>query len=168
MDEARRVLERLERIETLRARRARPPELISELRALVDEGKAWLERERAARDEHGLRPQGAGGLGDGRAPASRGASAVPAASRIHDAPAGSPAPGPDGALVRGTSSPEPAHGTIAAHVVEPLQQSGTVDALTGADAARAEAALDALDRALADRASVSAAAEEVVSATDAA
>jgi hypothetical protein len=42
MDEARRVLERLERIERLRAGGGSRLVLLAELRKLVEEGEAWL------------------------------------------------------------------------------------------------------------------------------
>ncbi|HTZ06724.1 MAG TPA: hypothetical protein VMB53_13390 [Gaiellaceae bacterium] len=46
MDEARAVLERLERIEALEASAAAPDELLAELRALVREAETWARRER--------------------------------------------------------------------------------------------------------------------------
>jgi hypothetical protein len=62
MDEARRVLDRLERIEELRGQGAPPGRLIPELRALVREGLSWAASEpagtgaaRAALDELGSR-----------------------------------------------------------------------------------------------------------------
>lgn len=45
MDEARRVLERLERIEALHAGGAGAAELLGELRALLAEGEAWIAAE---------------------------------------------------------------------------------------------------------------------------
>ena len=45
MDEARRVLERLERIEALRGGGAGPRALLGELRALLAEGEAWVAAE---------------------------------------------------------------------------------------------------------------------------
>lgn len=45
MDEARRVMERLERIEELRGRAAPPEELLAELRALLREGHDWAAAE---------------------------------------------------------------------------------------------------------------------------
>lgn len=45
MDEARRVIERLERISELRSGGAAPHRLLDELRALLEEGEAWLARE---------------------------------------------------------------------------------------------------------------------------
>jgi Tfp pilus assembly protein PilN len=45
MDEARRVLERLDRIEALERERAPASELLAELRALVGEAEAWLRAE---------------------------------------------------------------------------------------------------------------------------
>jgi primosomal protein N'' len=46
MDEARAVLERLQRIEALDAAAAAPDELLAELRALVREAESWARRER--------------------------------------------------------------------------------------------------------------------------
>jgi hypothetical protein len=46
MDEARAVLERLDRIEALDRASARPGELLAELRALVAEAEQWARRER--------------------------------------------------------------------------------------------------------------------------
>lgn len=45
MDAARRVVERLDRIEALKAAEAGPAELLAELRALVREGEAWAAAE---------------------------------------------------------------------------------------------------------------------------
>jgi hypothetical protein len=50
MEEARRVLERLERIESLDRDRARPGELLTELRALLGEAEAWARAERTVPD----------------------------------------------------------------------------------------------------------------------
>jgi hypothetical protein len=47
MDEARRVLERLERIERLRDGGAPASVLLGEVRALLSEGECWLASERA-------------------------------------------------------------------------------------------------------------------------
>jgi hypothetical protein len=62
MDEARRVLDRLERIEELRGQGAPPARLLPELRALMREGLSWAASERdgtgtarAALDELGSR-----------------------------------------------------------------------------------------------------------------
>jgi len=49
MDEAARELERLERIDALGRGRARPGELLGELRALVREAEAWARLEGDAR-----------------------------------------------------------------------------------------------------------------------
>jgi hypothetical protein len=49
MDEARAVLLRLERIETLEAADAEPTVLLGELRELVREAEAWARRERDPR-----------------------------------------------------------------------------------------------------------------------
>lgn len=46
MDEARAVLSRLDRIETLDRARADPALLLGELRELVHEAEAWARRER--------------------------------------------------------------------------------------------------------------------------
>ncbi|HEY7196860.1 MAG TPA: hypothetical protein VH306_06720 [Gaiellaceae bacterium] len=46
MEEARAVLERLDRIESLDRARAEPELLLDELRALVREAEAWARRER--------------------------------------------------------------------------------------------------------------------------
>ncbi|HVM56597.1 MAG TPA: hypothetical protein VMT74_03965 [Gaiellaceae bacterium] len=46
MDEARAVLERLERIESLERAGGAPVELLAELRLLVREAEAWARRER--------------------------------------------------------------------------------------------------------------------------
>jgi hypothetical protein len=48
MDEARRILERLDRIDALRAAGADASTLLCELRALVREGEAWVEVEGSA------------------------------------------------------------------------------------------------------------------------
>jgi isoaspartyl peptidase/L-asparaginase-like protein (Ntn-hydrolase superfamily) len=48
MDEARQVLRRLERIAALQEARSERTALLGELRALLREGQAWLERERGA------------------------------------------------------------------------------------------------------------------------
>jgi hypothetical protein len=48
MDEARRVIERLERIERLKRSGALPSELLGEIRSLLAEGESWLAAERAA------------------------------------------------------------------------------------------------------------------------
>jgi len=45
MEEAKRVLERLQRIELLRRQAAPPGELLVELRALLREGQAWAASE---------------------------------------------------------------------------------------------------------------------------
>jgi hypothetical protein len=51
MEEARRVLARLERIESLDRERARPADLLAELRALLVEAEAWARAERTVPDE---------------------------------------------------------------------------------------------------------------------
>jgi hypothetical protein len=45
MDEARHVLQRLERIEAMREAEAAPRELLAELRGLLHDGEAWLAAE---------------------------------------------------------------------------------------------------------------------------
>jgi hypothetical protein len=51
MDEARRVLARLERIEALDRERAGPDDLLAELRSLLSEAEAWARAERPVPDE---------------------------------------------------------------------------------------------------------------------
>jgi hypothetical protein len=51
VDEARRVLARLERIETLDREHALPGDLLVELRALLVEAEAWTRAERTVPDE---------------------------------------------------------------------------------------------------------------------
>jgi hypothetical protein len=46
MDEARRVLERLERIDALRREGAPAPDLLAEVRSLLAEGERWIAAER--------------------------------------------------------------------------------------------------------------------------
>lgn len=48
MDEARQVIERLERIDALKGGGAEAPELLAEVRLLLAEGERWLAAERAA------------------------------------------------------------------------------------------------------------------------
>jgi hypothetical protein len=50
VDEARRVLARLERIDALERDQALPGELLAELRALLGEAEAWARAERAVPD----------------------------------------------------------------------------------------------------------------------
>lgn len=45
MDEARRVMERLERIERLRRVEGSPRALLAEVRGLLEDGEAWLAAE---------------------------------------------------------------------------------------------------------------------------
>ena len=51
MDEARRLLARLDRIESLDREGARAGELLAEVRALIVEAEAWARAERTAPDE---------------------------------------------------------------------------------------------------------------------
>lgn len=53
MDEARKVIRRLERIEALQSSRAPAEELLGEVRQLLREGEAWL-----AAEQNGARGQG--------------------------------------------------------------------------------------------------------------
>lgn len=53
MEEARRLLERLDRIEALDRAHAEPRELLGELRALLHEAEAWSCAEGAGRAEVG-------------------------------------------------------------------------------------------------------------------
>jgi len=55
MEEARAVLARLERIESLERACADPGVLLGELRALVREAEAWAKRERDPRAENAAR-----------------------------------------------------------------------------------------------------------------
>ena len=50
MDEARQVLERLERIDRLRARGGQRGAILAEVRKLLEEGEAWLAAEPAGTD----------------------------------------------------------------------------------------------------------------------
>jgi hypothetical protein len=68
MDEARRVLERLERIDRIRERGGPRPVVLGEVRKLLEEGEAWLaaeprgtERAREALDACRLRVAETGG-----------------------------------------------------------------------------------------------------------
>jgi hypothetical protein len=45
VEEARRVIERLDRIETMQRAHAGPAELLDELRALLDDAQAWARTE---------------------------------------------------------------------------------------------------------------------------
>jgi hypothetical protein len=65
MDEARRVLDRLSRIDELRAVRASPAVVLQEVRALLAEGEAWLAAERAGGADERAGP--VAGLADGAA-----------------------------------------------------------------------------------------------------
>jgi hypothetical protein len=51
MDEARRVLERLDRIEQLERAEAPPQELLAEVRALLVEAEVWVQSERCDTDD---------------------------------------------------------------------------------------------------------------------
>jgi hypothetical protein len=56
VDEARRVIQRLERIETLQSARAPAADLLAEVKQLLREGEAWL-----AAEHDGARATGDGG-----------------------------------------------------------------------------------------------------------
>lgn len=67
MDEARRVIRRLERIETLQGARAPAADLLAEVRQLLREGEAWLAV------EHGEGASGNGEAGHGQTAAAKAA-----------------------------------------------------------------------------------------------
>jgi hypothetical protein len=67
MDEARRVIRRLERIETLQGARAPAADLLAEVRQLLREGEAWLAV------EHGEGASGNGEAGPGQTAAAEAA-----------------------------------------------------------------------------------------------
>lgn len=71
MDEARRVIQRLERIEALQSARAPADELLAEVRQLLREGEAWIAAEH--RDGDG---RGGDAGGEGGADPTAGAAAV--------------------------------------------------------------------------------------------
>ena len=76
MDEARTVIRRLERIETLQGERAPAAVLLTEVRQLLREGEAWLAAERnggpkrRARDTDGRADAETGGDGEATAEAA--------------------------------------------------------------------------------------------------
>ena len=70
MDEARKVIQRLERIEALQSSQAPAEELLGEVRQLLSEGEAWLAAER-----NGSRADG-NGCGDEAGRATVGAAAA--------------------------------------------------------------------------------------------
>jgi hypothetical protein len=82
MDEARRILERLDRIDALRTAGADAATLLCELRALVREGEAWVEAEGrgAGRAAGVLRELGQAMQPASRAPAAAGREGVVAGS----------------------------------------------------------------------------------------
>jgi hypothetical protein len=71
VDEARRVIQRLERIEALQSARAPADELLAEVRQLLREGEAWIAAEH--RHEAG---RGRDSVGEGVADPTAGAAAV--------------------------------------------------------------------------------------------
>ena len=71
MDEARKVIQRLERIEALQSTQAPAEELLGEVRKLLSEGEAWLAAER-----DGSRGADANGRGGEAGRATAGAAAA--------------------------------------------------------------------------------------------
>ena len=71
MDEARKVIRRLERIQALQEAEAPAAELLGEVRQLLAEGEAWLVAERS-----GARGRSGGGDGDWAVTADDAASAL--------------------------------------------------------------------------------------------
>lgn len=71
MDEARKIIRRLERIEALKSAKAPAEELLGEVRQLLSEGEAWI----AAEHDGARRENGAGPTGEGEA-ATAGAAAA--------------------------------------------------------------------------------------------
>jgi hypothetical protein len=65
VDEARRVIQRLERIEALQSSRAPAEALLGEVRQLLREGEAWL-----AAEQNGCRGAAGGGVADLQAEAA--------------------------------------------------------------------------------------------------
>jgi hypothetical protein len=55
VDEARQVLDRLERIDALRREGAPAPDLLAEVRSLLAEGERWIAAERLDGDERAAR-----------------------------------------------------------------------------------------------------------------
>ena len=68
MDEARRVLERLERIRILEREGAHPRHVLAEVRALLGEAEEWVRSERGADDAAGAVDRARVALAEGRAP----------------------------------------------------------------------------------------------------
>jgi hypothetical protein len=88
VDEARTVIRRLERIETLQSRQAPAAALLTEVRQLLREGEAWLAAERTeawsrpGRDDRG---HGGGETGcDGEATAGAAAALAGCRARLGD------------------------------------------------------------------------------------
>jgi hypothetical protein len=127
MDEARRVIARLERIDALRAARAAPSDLVAELRELVRDGQAWLAAERAgeaAEQDRRLEPVPGAAKPSGQVPV--------AAQSLGQVPAAAESSG----QVPAAESPRP----VPAAAEVPADGNGTL---------RAASALEALERALA-------------------
>jgi hypothetical protein len=59
MDEARKVIRRLERIEALQTTHAPAAELLGEVRQLLAEGEAWIAAEREGAENHAVAVAGA-------------------------------------------------------------------------------------------------------------
>ena len=75
MDEARKVIQRLERIEALQSARAPAEELLGEVRQLLSEGEAWLAAERGG-NGNGAEGVAGGGVTGGAAAALAGCRAT--------------------------------------------------------------------------------------------
>ncbi len=90
MDEARRVLDRLERIDGLRRAHASPAVILREVRALLAEGQAWRDAEQAGAREEVV------GNGQPARASLAGADANRAATDARGAPADPPDGGPIG------------------------------------------------------------------------
>jgi hypothetical protein len=75
VDEARKVISRLERIEALQSSLAPAEQLLGEVRQLLSEGEAWLAAER-----DGARRVGRNGRGDGAGQATEGPAGAHACS----------------------------------------------------------------------------------------
>ena len=86
MDEARTVIRRLERIETLQGEQAPVAVLLTEVRQLLREGEAWLAAERNGGPERRARDTaGRAGVeteGDGEATAGEGGATAGAAAAL--------------------------------------------------------------------------------------
>jgi hypothetical protein len=77
VDEARRIISRLDRIEALKSSEAPADELLAEVRELLAEGEAWIAAER----DEGGQPGGREAFASGGGPATDGAAAALAGCR---------------------------------------------------------------------------------------